>query len=106
MWADDLKSVCLDRFGSLRANQKRDVAFSLSQTTTKISAYRASADDQNFHSKSPFFSDAIQFTVDSRLPVTRMVCAPAHFGGHIVTDPRGGCGTDFPITPEVTFLTN
>jgi hypothetical protein len=49
VWADDLKSLSLYLFGSLRVNQKRGVALRLSQATSKIPSNSPSADDQNLH---------------------------------------------------------
>jgi hypothetical protein len=45
MRTDDLKSVILYGFGSFATNEKIDIAVRLSQSTAKVSAYSARADD-------------------------------------------------------------
>jgi hypothetical protein len=53
IWTDDLESLSVYLFGSLGANEKRDVAVRLNQAAAKISANRASPDNQNAHDSSP-----------------------------------------------------
>src|ERR1700733_6305163 len=53
MWTEDLESFSVYLFCSLGANEKRDVAIGLDQAAAKISANRASPDNQNSHDSSP-----------------------------------------------------
>lgn len=49
MRADDLKPLRFYPFGTLRVNQKGDIALRLSQPTAKVSTHSPSTDDQYLH---------------------------------------------------------
>lgn len=53
MGTDDLESFSIYLFCSLGANEKRDIAVGPDQAAAKISANRASSDNQNSHDWSP-----------------------------------------------------